>query len=35
MSEKITKHVNKKFNTDLAADLGLSGVQRIAVAFKN
>jgi len=34
MSEKITKHVNKKFNTDLAADLGLSGVQRIAVAFK-
>ena len=34
MSEKITKHVNKKFNTDLAADLGLSGIQRIAVAFK-
>lgn len=34
MSEKITKHVNKKFNTDLAADLGLSGRQRIAVMFK-
>lgn len=34
MSEKINKFVNKKFNTDLAADLGLSGVQRISVAFK-
>ena len=34
MSEKITKHVNKKFNVDLAADLGLSGRQRIAVMFK-
>ena len=34
MSERITKHVNKKFNTDMAADLGLTGRQRIAVMFK-
>ena len=34
MSEKIQKFVNKKFNTDLAQDLGLEGVQRILVAFK-
>jgi len=34
MSEKIAKFVNKKFNTDLAGDLGLSGRQRIAVFFK-
>ena len=34
MSEKIAKFVNKKFNTDLAGDLGLSGRQRIIVAFK-
>lgn len=34
MSEKIAKFVNKKFNTDLAADLGLSGRQRINVIFK-
>ncbi len=34
MSEKITKFVNKKFNTDLAADLGLSGRQKILVMFK-
>jgi len=32
---KITKHVNRKFNVDLAADLGLSpGVKRIFVMFK-
>ncbi len=34
MSEKISKFVNKKFNTDLAGDLGLSGRQRISVFFK-
>ena len=34
MSEKIQKFVNKKFNTDLAGDLGLTGKQRIIVAFK-
>jgi protein TonB len=34
MSEKIAKFVNKKFNTDLAGDLGITGRQRIIVAFK-
>ena len=34
MSDKITKFVNKKFNTDLAGDLGLEGRQRISVLFK-
>ena len=34
MSEKIQKFVGKKFNTDLAGDLGLSGRQRINVFFK-
>ncbi len=35
MSEKITKHVNRKFNVDLAQDLGLSaGRKRISVQFK-
>ncbi len=34
MSEKITKFVQKKFNTDLAGDLGLTGRQRISVVFK-
>ena len=34
MSEKISKFVNRKFNTDLAGDLGLSGRQRISVFFK-
>ena len=34
MSDKINKFVQKKFNTDLAADLGLSGRQRINVIFK-
>ncbi len=34
MSEKIMKFVQKKFNTDLAGDLGLSGKQRINVIFK-
>ena len=34
MSEKITKFVGKKFNTDLASDLGLTGRMRINVIFK-
>jgi len=34
MSEKITKHVQKKFNADIAETLGLSGKQRISVMFK-
>ncbi|MDT0557719.1 energy transducer TonB [Ichthyenterobacterium sp. W332] len=34
MSDKISKFVNRKFNTDLAGDLGLEGRQRINVIFK-
>lgn len=34
MSKKISQFVNKKFNTELASDLGLSGRQRINVIFK-
>jgi periplasmic protein TonB len=34
MSDKIQQFVSKKFNTDLASDLGLSGRQRINVIFK-
>ncbi|MCH7524700.1 MAG: energy transducer TonB [Bacteroidetes bacterium] len=34
MSDKIRKFVIKKFNTDLAGDLGLSGRQKIFVTFK-
>lgn len=34
MSEKIQKFVNRKFNTELAGDLGLTGRQRINVIFK-
>ncbi len=34
MSEKISKFVQKKFNTELAGELGLSGRQRINVIFK-
>ncbi|WP_142784959.1 energy transducer TonB [Changchengzhania lutea] len=34
MSEKIQSFVQKKFNTELASDLGLSGRQRINVIFK-
>ncbi len=34
MSEKITKHVSRKFNTELANDLGLApGIKRISVQF--
>ena len=34
MSAKISKFVNRKFNTELASDLGLTGRQRISVIFK-
>src|SRR5690606_17182647 len=34
MSSKISDFINKKFNSDLASDLGLEGRQRIAVQFK-
>ena len=34
MSKKISAFVNKKFNTELAGELGLSGRQRINVIFK-
>ena len=33
MSDKIAKFVQRKFNTDLAGALGLSGRQRISVIF--
>lgn len=34
MAQKISDFVNKKFNTELASELGLSGRQRINVIFK-
>ena len=34
MAKKISDFVNKKFNTELASELGLSGRQRINVIFK-
>ncbi|WP_103864520.1 energy transducer TonB [Aquimarina sp. I32.4] len=34
MSEKVKKFVNRKFNTDIGSELGLSGVNRIYVQFK-
>ncbi|KAB1069702.1 energy transducer TonB [Tamlana haliotis] len=34
MSKKISQFVNKKFNTELASELGLTGRQRINVIFK-
>ena len=34
MEKKIQKFVQRKFNTELAGDLGLSGRQRISVIFK-
>lgn len=35
LQDKITRHVNKKFNSELASDLGLTpGVKRIFVMFK-
>lgn len=34
MSEKVATFINRKFDKDLASDLGLSGRQRIMVQFK-
>lgn len=34
MNEQMQKFIVKKFNTDLAGDLGLSGIQKISVFFK-
>jgi protein TonB len=34
MSDKIQAFVQKKFDTELATDLGLEGRQRISVIFK-
>lgn len=34
MSEKISKYVNKEFDTDLGAELGLSGINRVIVQFR-
>ncbi|MEO8933822.1 MAG: energy transducer TonB [Xanthomarina sp.] len=34
MNDKMSKFIAKRFNTDLAGDLGLSGVQKINVFFK-
>jgi len=34
MNKKISEFIGKKFNTDLASELGLSGVQKIYVLFK-
>jgi len=34
MSKKISRFVNKNFDTGLAADLGLSGINRVYVQFK-
>ena len=34
MSEKITDFVNRKFDTGLGSDLGLSGINRIYVQFR-
>jgi len=34
MSKKIANHIQKKFDTDIASELGLEGVQKINVMFK-
>ncbi len=34
MSDKIAAHIQRKFNTNIAGDLGLKGEQRIYVMFK-
>ena len=34
MEQKLAKHINRKFNTDLAIDLGLTGKQVIQTQFK-
>ena len=34
MSKKIARHIQKKFDTDIAGELGLDGIQKIHVMFK-
>ncbi len=34
MSEKVQEFVQRKFNTDLGSQLGLTGVNRVIVQFK-
>ena len=34
MSEKLSQHIQKEFDTDLASELGLVGIQQINVMFK-
>ena len=34
MSDKVSAFINRRFNTDLANDLGLDGRQRIMVQFR-
>ncbi|MFC5047277.1 energy transducer TonB [Aquimarina hainanensis] len=34
MSDKVKKFINRKFNTELGSELGLSGINRIFVRFK-
>ncbi|MCX7546790.1 energy transducer TonB [Xanthomarina sp. F1114] len=34
MNEQMSKFIARKFNTDLAGELGLSGIQKISVFFK-
>ncbi len=34
MSEKISSYVNKEFDTDLGAELGLTGINRVIVQFR-
>ncbi len=34
MSDKVKKFINRKFNTELGSELGLSGINRIYVRFK-
>ncbi|HLS31611.1 MAG TPA: hypothetical protein VK021_12200, partial [Flavobacteriaceae bacterium] len=34
MSDKVNVFIQRRFNTDLAGDLGLQGIQRIMVQFK-
>lgn len=34
MSDKLTRLIQRRFNTNLAQDLGLQGIQKIQVQFK-
>ena len=33
MSQKIKKHINKMFNTEIANEYGISGTQKVLVTF--